>query len=148
MSKIMKFVDSRDFPLWAASFAVVAVIALGGMITNAHSQVLFSGVVPATGVRSDPCSGQLAVNTVDVPFCIAETGGVEHDKIAVYGSVPPIKDGWLSSWRPTQFDITVVCVAKSLEQAFLRSSANQPASFHVKLAVVPAVDGRTCWVLQ
>lgn len=129
------------------AFAITGVIALGGMITNAHSQVLVGNTAPVT-VRIDPCSGQLLINTVDVPFCIAETGGVDQDKIAVYASVPPIKDGWLSSWRPTQFDITVVCIAKAQEQAFLRSAANQPSSFHVKLAPVAAVPGRACWVLQ
>lgn len=113
----------------------------------AVAQVTAVGTSPVFPTASGPCSGQMLVNTVDLPFCIAD-GSVDLDKVAVYSAVPPIKDIWLTSWRPTQFDLTVVCVAKAYEQVFLRSAANQPASFQVKLGSVPSVEGRTCWVLQ
>lgn len=132
----------KSFGLMAAFFAVII------MPQPAGAQVTAVGTSPVFPTASGPCSGQMLVNSIDVPFCIAETGGIDLDKVAVYASVPPIKDAWLNSWRPTQFDLTVVCVAKAYEQAFLRSAANQPASFQVKLGAVPSVEGRSCWVLQ
>lgn len=146
MKSFMKFVDSRDFPSWAVSFAVCAVIAIAGMISNnAHSQVVAVPTFKAPSL----CSGQLAVNTVDAAFCIYENTPVDLDKVVVYSPVPPARDAWMTSWRPTQMDVTILCVAKTLKADTEQSARNNLASsMRVELVTVPAISGRACWLVQ
>jgi hypothetical protein len=129
-----------------ALFVAIAIaLAVALMPQPAHSQVIAVPTFKAPSL----CSGQLAVNTVDAAFCIYENTTVDLDKVVVYSPVPPARDTWMTSWRPTQMDVTILCVAKTLKADTEQSARNNLApNMRVELVTVPAISGRACWLVQ
>lgn len=131
MNRVTKFV-----------FVLCTVPLFAGVNHSANSQTVQSPVRPTV------CSGQLVVNTIDAVFCAFEGTGVNLDSVTVESPVAPVVDAWQTSWRPTQMNLTVLCVADTLRSTTIKATKLNQPSLSVTLIELPAITGRACWLVQ